>query len=639
MVESIRDNKSTKGYNEVGDGEYSRPRRFRHRIGAGHYGISVNSGGYGSFEDDDDDFGIGIGGRSDNRCRNFLNDDCSDSGSGGSMTVTRENSTASVSIDCCDGGGGGNSTINEADSDVGIMNRNSSDSSSTDLVLDLMAVDDRHRRAAEIERRKEEAKKKRRKKRQTGSLVSSCFQDLYKLTGEILGEGAYASVQTCVNMYTNLEFAVKIIEKIPGHPRARVFREIETFHHCTGHPNIIQLFEFFEDDERFYLVFEKIVGGPLLRRIQENDCFTEAQAAAIVYEIASALNFLHAKGIAHRDLKPENILCVSPDSLCPIKLCDFDLGSGIRFQTNIANELATPQLMTPVGSADFMAPEVVDAFLGEANFYDKRCDLWSLGVIMYILLFGCPPFTGKCGMNCGWERGENCTACQKLLFVSIQEGKYDFPNDTQISNEAKQLIGSLLLKEPSRRLSADAILKHPWFQLAKTNLNILETPDLIKRNNAAKELSQFAESCMAVKRVVLQHFSLGCDYMNSSSDKVNTTTLQSPKTTNNNNVNDSSNVLNSAATSWRIPKTSPSDQNCMTSLANQLKSASIDIPQKSIMANVASTVVTGLSPPSESFLLKKRMLAKKYQSCHGQYESPANITKSRRVLEVASLRG
>lgn len=81
---------------------------------------------------------------------------------------------------------------------------------------------------------------------------------MYKLTGEVLGEGAYASVQTCVNIFTDQEFAVKMIEKVPGHARARVFREVETFHHCQGHPNIIQLVEFFEDDEKFYLVFEKV---------------------------------------------------------------------------------------------------------------------------------------------------------------------------------------------------------------------------------------------------------------------------------------------------------------------------------------------------------------------------------------------
>lgn len=81
---------------------------------------------------------------------------------------------------------------------------------------------------------------------------------MYKLTGDILGEGAYASVQTCVNIYTDLEYAVKIIDKIPGHARARVFREVETFHHCQGHPGILQLIEFFEDEDKFYLVFEKV---------------------------------------------------------------------------------------------------------------------------------------------------------------------------------------------------------------------------------------------------------------------------------------------------------------------------------------------------------------------------------------------
>lgn len=168
------------------------------------------------------------------------------------------------------------------------------------------------------------------------------------MTGEILGEGAYATVQTCINIYTEVECAVKIIDKIPGHARARVFREVETFHHCQGHPNILQLIEFFEDKEKFYLVFEKINGGPLLARIQENICFSEHDAAQIMKEIASGLNFLHKKGIAHRDLKPENILCVNTDTICPIKICDFDLGSGINFTTDVSESVATPQLLTPV---------------------------------------------------------------------------------------------------------------------------------------------------------------------------------------------------------------------------------------------------------------------------------------------------
>lgn len=96
--------------------------------------------------------------------------------------------------------------------------------------------------------------------------------------------------------------------------------------------------------------FFQINGGQLLRRIQEYKYFTEAAAAEIVREIASALQFMHAKGIAHRDLKPENILCVDKDRLCPIKICDFDLGSGIRFQSSVSSPLATPQLLTPVSN-------------------------------------------------------------------------------------------------------------------------------------------------------------------------------------------------------------------------------------------------------------------------------------------------
>merc|ERR1712214_231540 len=193
-----------------------------------------------------------------------------------------------------------------------------------------------YERASAISARKEEAKTRRRKKKKTASstsLASNTFQELYRLTGEMLGQGAYASVQTCVNIYTEVEYAVKIIEKVPTHSRARVFKEIDLFHHCQGHPNIIQLIEYFEESDKFYLIFEKITGGQLLDRIATRKYFTEEETVEIIRDIAAALEFLHSKGIAHRDLKPENILCVFGDSLTPVKLCDFDLGSGIKFHT------------------------------------------------------------------------------------------------------------------------------------------------------------------------------------------------------------------------------------------------------------------------------------------------------------------
>merc|ERR1719480_197736 len=370
-----------------------------------------------------------------------------------------------------------------------------------------------YERASAIAARKEEAKTRRRKKKKTASstsLASNTFQELYRLTGEVLGQGAYASVQTCVNIYTEVEYAVKIIEKVPTHSRARVFKEIDLFHHCQGHPNIIQLIEYFEESDRFYLIFEKVSGGQLLDHIQTRKFFTEQEAAYIIRDVANALEFLHSKGIAHRDLKPENVLCVYRDRLTPVKLCDFDLGSGIKFHSGGGSD-TTPLLLTPVGSAEFMAPEIVEAFIEdtEDDFnYDKRCDLWSLGVMMYILLSGYPPFSGSCGQDCAWAAGGQCDDCQMNLFTNIQQGKFEFHSKewSHISPQAKDLIKRLLVKSAKRRLSARDVLSHEW--LKNNNNMALSTPAKIRKENSARQLSLFAESAGAVNRVVLQHMSV-----------------------------------------------------------------------------------------------------------------------------------
>merc|ERR1711993_225295 len=380
-------------------------------------------------------------------------------------------------------------------------------------------------RATAIAERKEEAKKVRRKKKRTASstsLASNTFHELYRLTGEMLGQGAYASVRTCVNIFTEVEYAVKIIDKVPTHSRARVFKEIDLFHHCQGHPNIIQLIEYFEETERFYLIFEKVSGGQLLDHIQTRKFFTEQEAANIIRDVASALEFLHSKGIAHRDLKPENVLCIWSDRLTPVKLCDFDLGSGIKFHSGGSSD-TTPLLLTPVGSAEFMAPEIVEAFIEdtEEDFkYDKRCDLWSLGVMMYILLSGYPPFSGSCGENCGWAEGGDCQYCQLNLFHNIQRGRFHFPKKdwARISSNAKDLINKLLVKSAKDRLSARDVLQHPWLlENHQDDWCPLETPGRIRKNDSARALSQFAESAAAVNRVVQQHCRSHADHCQSMS--------------------------------------------------------------------------------------------------------------------------
>uniref|UniRef100_A0A8C9RZ98 non-specific serine/threonine protein kinase n=1 Tax=Scleropages formosus TaxID=113540 RepID=A0A8C9RZ98_SCLFO len=334
--------------------------------------------------------------------------------------------------------------------------------------------------------------KKRNKKKKRGRATDSFsgrFEDVYRLQEEVLGEGAYARVQTCVNLITNKEYAVKIIEKRPGHSRSRVFREVEMLYQCQGHRNILELVEFFEEEDKFYLVFEKLRGGSVLAHIHKRRHFNEQEASIVVQDIASALNFLHNKGMAHRDLKPENILCEHSDKISPVKICDFDLGSGIKLNSD-SSPISTPELLTPCGSAEYMAPEVVEAFNEEASIYDKRCDLWSLGVILYIMLSGYPPFVGHCGSNCGWEWGEPCHACQNMLFESIQEGKYEFPEKdwAHISDGAKDLISKLLVRDAKNRLSAAQVLEHPWVQGCASNS--LPTSNLIQ--SSAKDLTRFA---------------------------------------------------------------------------------------------------------------------------------------------------
>merc|ERR1712211_206714 len=205
---------------------------------------------------------------------------------------------------------------------------------------------------------------------------------------------------------------------VPGFfNRSKILKEIEIYHLCRGQENIIQLIEYFEESNCFYLVFENMLGGPLLDHIQRRVCFTEAEASRIVRDLAGAVGHLHKQGIAHRDLKPDNVLCANANSTGPVKLCDFDLCSApISIDTTI-----TPTLLSPVGSLEYMAPEVVDTFLiddyddddDESICYNKKCDLWSLGVIMYILLCGYAPFSGNCGLDCGWDRGGRARIARK----------------------------------------------------------------------------------------------------------------------------------------------------------------------------------------------------------------------------------
>lgn len=358
----------------------------------------------------------------------------------------------------------------------------------------------------------EKEEKPKRKKKLISRYKPADFHDVYQMTEDSLGKGSCGSVYTCKNVKTQKEYAVKVIEKgLASHPRSKILKEIEMFHHCHGHPNIVELIEYFEDENYFYLVFEKLDGGELLKQIERHGKFTEIEASEVIRDLAKGLKFIHDKGIAHRDLKPQNILCASANKITPVKICDLDLGSGIRINSQGGSPLSTPVLRSPVGTFEFMAPEVVELWMDDTDLdlqYDKSCDLWSLGVIMYILLCGYPPYIMNCGeRNCAWNGNSSCDQCLHQLFDCIHDGELKFPESewSSVSESAKDLVEKLLAKR-GERWSADMVLDHPWIKCEQCDQE-LSTSKNLASEEVAETVASYADSAMKIHRIVVQHTS------------------------------------------------------------------------------------------------------------------------------------
>ena len=308
----------------------------------------------------------------------------------------------------------------------------------------------------------EDLRRRRKKRTARGSLACAAFLDHYKLTGERLGQGSYGRVETCTNIFTGQQAAVKIIAKVPGlFNRSRVLREIELYHLCRGQQTIVQLIEFFEEQETFFLVFERLAGGTLQSQIERRGKLGEEEAALVTRDLATALAHLHGLGVAHRDLKPDNVLCLGPAAPWPVKLCDFDLcsapGQGGR-------------LTSPVGSLEYMAPEVLRGFTVEEDdeeevTYSLTCDLWSLGVLLFTLLSGSLPFTGHCrNPFCAWWQGGPCSTCRTSTIAAITCSPLVFPPGPWegVSQPARALVSRLLGRRPEERMAAREVVALPW---------------------------------------------------------------------------------------------------------------------------------------------------------------------------------
>eukprot|EP01117_Protostelium_nocturnum_P012261 TRINITY_DN450_c0_g3_i1.p1 TRINITY_DN450_c0_g3~~TRINITY_DN450_c0_g3_i1.p1 ORF type:complete len:303 (-),score=63.59 TRINITY_DN450_c0_g3_i1:262-1122(-) len=259
------------------------------------------------------------------------------------------------------------------------------------------------------------------------------ISEVYVL-GEEIGRGSFSTVKRGRNKKTGKENAIKIIQKkfIKLH---LLEREIQIMKQLK-HDHILPLIDVYENKDNIYLVLELVTGGELFDRIVERGNYSEQDAAAVVAQILGAVSYLHSQGVVHRDLKPENLLCTnSTNKTDPVHIYVADFGLSRVFEDR-------EQLNTYCGSPEYVAPEVLACVP-----YEKAVDLWSVGVITYILLTGFLPFYDK---------------NHALLFEKIQNVDYNWDDCPEVSPAAKHFIQHLLVKDPKRRYTAEVALQHPW---------------------------------------------------------------------------------------------------------------------------------------------------------------------------------
>lgn len=269
-----------------------------------------------------------------------------------------------------------------------------------------------------------------------GSEQTGNLHDRYQLGNE-LGLGQFGKIRYCTDKVTGEVLACKSIAKdrlVTSEDVQSVKLEIEIMTSLSGHPNVVALKAVFEEEEYVHLVMELCAGGELFDQLQKQGRYSEPDAARLFKHLMEVVKYCHDNGVVHRDLKPENILLATKSPSSPIKLADFGLATYF-----------TPgqKLNGTVGSPFYIAPEVL------SGGYNQAADVWSAGVILYILLSGIPPFWGK---------------TKSKIFDAVREAKLQFPKDNWggISSSAKDLISRMLCTDPKKRLTSVEVLEHPW---------------------------------------------------------------------------------------------------------------------------------------------------------------------------------
>ena len=252
--------------------------------------------------------------------------------------------------------------------------------------------------------------------------------------GKIIGKGSFGMVRLGVHKATKQVRAIKILKKNEVNMESLI-NEISILSKLS-HPSIMQLYEIFEDNLNVYIVSEYCKGGELFDIISQKGSFTEKEACIIMKQLMSGICYCHQNGVVHRDLKPENILMESNSDNFSIKIIDWGCAKTIKKKE---------KLHQADGTSYYIAPEVL------RGNYDEKCDIWSCGVIFYILLCGYPPFNG--------ENDEE-------IFEAVLKGEFEFPEEEwdSVSDDAKKLIKKMLTNNPQKRISALDSLKDSWFK-------------------------------------------------------------------------------------------------------------------------------------------------------------------------------
>jgi serine/threonine protein kinase len=279
------------------------------------------------------------------------------------------------------------------------------------------------------------------------SKTGKLFDEFYDV-GDMLGEGGYASVFRCVHKRTGDILAVKDIYtgELGESSKSSLQDEIAALKLLRGGPHIIRLLDVFEERQHTFMIMEEMKGGDLLTRVTDKEVYTEREARKTCKILFEAMDYIHKKKVAHRDIKPENVLMVEADDDTSIKIADF----------GFAKRVPKPNcLRTLCGTAQYVAPEVLDL---ESDGYDHRADMWSVGVVIYILLGGYAPFEGP---------------VHELARV-ITKGDYEFHDKywCDISDAATNMISNLLQIDPERRLSAEEALQCPWMIIQEESLAV-----------------------------------------------------------------------------------------------------------------------------------------------------------------------